>query len=884
MNIEYNDEGNDFPSNNDESQNEYNDIKRNSSTIDEYSEEIDATIKPIMGNSRKIIDVGESTSLGFLIKSELESELLNCYLGYAMSVIVSRALPDILDGLKPVQRRVLYSMWINGQRYTDRTKKCVKIVGDVMGSFHPHGDSPTYLCLVRLVQDFIMSTPMIIGQGSFGSVDGDPAASFRYTEAKLSKIAAYLLKDLDHDVVEMVLNYDGSTFEPTTLPVMFPNLLVNGASGIAVGMATNIAPHNLGEVIEATKMFLKNPEISLDELLTVMPAPDFPTGGEILFGPGIKSMYTTGRGGFTVRGRSSVSERKVIFHDIPYQTNKSHIVMQIASLIERQELLGAIEVVDESDRKGIKIVVYLRKDAYPDLIIKTIYSGTDLQGNFNGLVLCLQRGIPKIVSLIDILKSFADFRHQTIIAKYSNKLQNSREKIQTLTAMIVAKDNVEEVINITKNANGTSDAIETLMSKTWRSESIIQFVQKEFDYDIDPKNYQLSLKQSESIVDMKLKQLTKIETTDLLKKMSDIITEINYFSKVVSSHEERTNIIFEELSEIQKLSCNRRSKIIYDHIPLSANDLIPNDAFIVLIDLENHIKKMPLSDYRVQHRGGVGKSGMDQIPSNIIVANALDNLLFFTNMGNVFFMQCYTVPTFGPQAKGRALINFMPLEKNEKVTNIISVDKTKNSHIVFITSHGMVKKNNINLFTKIRSNGKTAMQLDENDQIIRALCVNENDKVAITTSHGKTIIFATNRLREVQSCNSQGVRGVKLSGSDKVVDACSVSDTSFIVAVSEQGQCKVTPVAEYRETNRGSKGVIGMKLSPGDMVISGFSVNNLEGEILTITREGLLVRSKTSEIRNTGRNTKGVRLIRLQGKDKIIFSLSNFHLFEKVIL
>lgn len=817
---------------------------------------------------------------GLVIETDFLEYFKYCYSVYGISTVKSRALPDIITGLKPVQIRIIASMWNNSR---DKFVKSAKVVAQTMFDYHPHGNTSIYYAAVRMAQPQCVSVPLLKSQGNIGDVDNSPAAE-RYTELALDLAAHYICSDLKYSVVEMAWNYDATLLEPKILPVQFPLLLVNGSYGIAVGYKINSPPHNLNEVIQATKMILDNKDCSVDELMKVLRAPDFPTGGEILFSSGIKEFYETGKGTVTARAKAEISDKKIIFTEVPYSISKILVVTQIASLIWDGIIEGAHYVADESDKYGIRIVVYLKKtkeDADPSIIINNIFKYTYLQKRYNINMNVICDDIPQQVNLKKVIVKFLEFRNTTIISKFSYKLKEGREKIHTLIGLVVVKDNVEKILRLTRNSNSTSEALELLHSESWNSPSMENLLDEEFDSNINFNDYKLSKTQAQAILDMRVNQLTKLENEELLKKIKEIRENIKYYSLVISSQEERNRIIHEELDEInRKLSTSRKSTIITDYEEIKDEELMENESFIVLIDLENNIKKIPITEYKLQHRGGLGKSGTYSSISCSIIANTLSTLLLFSNIGRVYVMRCYKIPTMSSSAKGRALINFLPhLQNNEIITNILNMDIISNNytHIVCVTEKGIVRKSNADSFINIRVNGKNAINLNENDFLKKVICVTDEEDLIIISKKGRAVRFDVKKMRETQSCNTIGVIGMRLSAGDRVVDACSSNDDSYLVSVSKKGLCKITSVDEYRDTNKGAKGVICMKISENDEIVSAFTIDRLEGEIFSVTNSGQIVRSSIDEIRETGRNTKGVRLLRFKEEGDFVFKSMKYN-------
>ena len=715
----------------------------------------------------------------------LVSEMKKSYLDYAMSVIVARAIPDACDGLKPVHRRILYAMHEGGYDYNRPFKKSARIVGEVMGKYHPHGDSAIYESLVRMAQDFSMRTPLIDGQGNFGSIDDDPPAAMRYTESRLEKISHTMLDDLDKDTVDFTPNYDGNEREPKVLPARFPNLLVNGSGGIAVGMATNIPPHNLGEVIDACCAYIDNNEVTIDDLIKIVPGPDFPTGGIILGRNGFNSAATTGRGSVVMRGRHKIEKRNagknaIIINEIPYQVNKAKLVEKIAELVKDKKIEGITDLRDESDREGIRIVIELKRDAMEEVIINQLYSFTELQCNFSVNMLALNHGKPQLLNLLDVIKIFTAFRQEVVTRRTNFLLNKARDKSHILIGLAVAVANIDEIVELIKTSKDVAEAKERLLAKSWSVgvvEAMINLVQDKGNI-VKGGKFHFTEVQAKAILDMRLARLTGLEMEKIGDELKALATEISSYLDLLASREKLMNLVKSELIEVkEQFATPRRSTIEDSEFEVDIEDLIPKEDMAVVATMNGYIKRVALSAYRTQRRGGKGRSAMDvreeDITTDIFVTNTHTPILFFSNKGKVYRLKTYKLPLGTPQARGRALVNLLPLDVDEKISTILALpeDETtwKDLSIIFATSHGDVRKNSMDQFVDIRSSGKIAMKLEEDQALIGVALCREEDDILLSTKDGKCIRFPSEKLRTFQSRNSTGVRGIKLDANNKVI-------------------------------------------------------------------------------------------------------------------
>ncbi len=720
-----------------------------------------------------------------IVSVSIADEMKKSYLDYAMSVIVARAIPDACDGLKPVHRRILYAMYEGGYDYNKAFKKSARIVGEVMGKYHPHGDSAIYESLVRMAQDFSMRLPLIDGQGNFGSIDDDPAAAMRYTESRLQKVTHTMLEDLDKDTVDFMPNYDGSEREPKVMPARFPNLLVNGSGGIAVGMATNIPPHNLGEVIDGVLAYIENNDVTVDDLLKIIPAPDFPTGGIILGRSGSTSAAQTGRGSVIMRGRHKIEKlsggkQAIIITEIPYQVNKAKLVEKIAELVKDKKIEGITDLRDESSRDGIRVVIELRRDAMDEVIINQLYSFTDLQTNFGVNMLALNHGKPELLNLLDVIRIFTKFR-ETVVARRTNfLLGKARDKTHILIGLAVAVGNIDEVVELIKKSKDAAEAKEALLARSWPADTvatIMKLVQDKGNIIKDGKFYFTEI-QAKAILDMRLARLTGLEMDKINEELKNLAAEIAEYLAILADRNKLLAVVKAELVEIkEQFATPRRSTIEDSEFEVDIENLIPKEDMVVVATLNGYIKRVPLSSYRAQRRGGRGRSAMDvreeDIATDIFVANTHTPILFFSNKGKCYKMKTYKLPQGTPQARGRALVNLLPIDQDEKISTILALPedetKWKDLSIVFATSNGDVRRNSMDQFADIRSSGKIAMKLEGNEALIGVHLCEEKDDIMLSTKNGKCIRFPVENLRVFQSRNSTGVRGIKLDDGNEVM-------------------------------------------------------------------------------------------------------------------
>ena len=788
-------------------------------------------------------------------KIEIEEEVKKSYLDYAMSVIVGRAIPDVRDGLKPVHRRILFSMYDMKNDYNKPYKKSARIVGDVIGKYHPHGDSAVYDAIVRMAQDFSLRYPLVDGQGNFGSVDGDSAAAMRYTEIRMAKIAHEMLKDIEKETVPFQPNYDGSLNEPVVLPARIPNLLVNGSSGIAVGMATSIPPHNLNEVIDGIIALIENPDISIDELMKYVKGPDFPTGGIIYGISGIKKAYHEGRGRVVIRGKVNIEKVKgdrdrIIITEIPYQVNKANLITKIADLVRNKQIEGIADIRDESDRDGIRVVIELKKGVIPQVVLNHLYKHTQLQTSFSIIFLSLVNLQPKVLNLKGLLEEFVSFRKEVVINRTKYELRKARERAHILEGLKIAIENIDEVISIIKKSKNPALAKENLI-----------------------KRFNFSDKQAQAILDMKLQRLTGLEREKILEEYRNILKLIADLEDILSSEKRVYTIIKDELLEIkEEYGDERRTQIIPDEQEFSIEDFIQEEDVVITVSGEGYIKRTPITSYRKQRRGGKGIRGTstkeEDFIEHVFIASTHQTLLIFTTKGKCYWLKVYDIPEYGTGARGRSIANLLHLESDEKVAAYVSLKelKVEDKFIVFATENGLVKKTPVSAFSNPRKSGIIAITLREGDTLISAKVSGGDDFVFIATTNGKSIKFHEKDVRSMGRAAS-GVKGINLRKGDRVVSMDIVSDDNDVLTISEFGYGKRTSIKDYRLQTRGGSGIINMKVTDKTgKVVKVLTVDDND-EIVIMTIEGKAIRVKVSGISRIGRNTQGVRLLALNGND-----------------
>ncbi len=783
----------------------------------------------------------------------LTSQMKNSFLDYAMSVIVSRALPDVRDGLKPVQRRILYGMNELGVTPDKPYKKSARIVGDVMGKFHPHGDSSIYEGLVRMAQDFSYRYMLVDGHGNFGSIDGDSAAAMRYTEAKMSKIAVEMLRDINKNTVDFQDNYDGTEKEPTVLPARFPNLLVNGASGIAVGMATNIPTHNLGEVISAIHVLMDNPDATTEDLMKVLPGPDFPTGGVVMGKSGIRKAYETGRGTIVVRAKVDIEERKngrqqIVVHEIPYMVNKAKLIERIADLARNKEIEGITDVNDETDREGMRIVIDVRRDASAEVILNNLYKMTLMQTTFNFNMLAIVNGAPKILSLKEILKYYLEHQENVVRRRTEFDLKKAENRAHIVAGLRIALDHIDEIINIIRNSQTSEIAKNQLM-----------------------ENYGLSDRQAQAILDMRLVRLTGLEREKIEAEYKKLMAAIADYKDILA-HQERINqIIYDELLEIQKkFGDKRRTELqVGDITNIEDEDLIEEESIIVTLTHNGYIKRLPVDEFKSQHRGGRGVKGMgvhkDDFIEQLISSDTHDLLLFFTNSGKVYSMKGYEIPEYGRSAQGIPIINLLGIDNKEKISAVINVSHETNDDdkfLFFTTKQGSVKRTPVTEFKNIRSNGLKAINLHDNDELIHVDIVKDQQNMIIGTHHGYALSFNSSVVRSMGR-SAAGVRGIRLRDDDYVIGTAPLDDDSNVLVISELGYGKQTPASEYPIKGRGGLGVKTVNVTKKNGPLVGLTTVKGDEDIMLVTDHGVIIRFGVETVSQTGRSALGVHLIKM---------------------
>ena len=833
----------------------------------------------------------------------MHDEMSSSYLSYAMSVIVSRALPDIRDGLKPVHRRILYAMYKGGYDWSKQYRKSARIVGDVIGKYHPHGDQSVYDALVRMVQDFSMSLPLVDGQGNFGSIDGDPAAAMRYTETRLSKVSQYLIDDIEKNTVSFKNNYDETEKEPTVLPAQFPNLLVNGAGGIAVGMATSIPPHNLGEIINGTLALIENKDIKIKDLMKHIPGPDFPTGGVIIGKDMIKQGYNKGRGSFKIRGEISIESLKngrerLVITSIPYQVNKSVLNERIVQLVREKKIEGIKDIRDESNREGIRVSIDLRSGVEPETVKRQLYKNTQIESSFGFNTLAIVDGKPETCNLKDFLSNFLSFREDIVVKKTKFELRKAEERAHILIGLSVSVDNLDKIIKLIRSSKNPDDAKKTLLQTKWKidkSKRLISLVE-----NIKSKNvYLLSTLQVNSILELRLQKLTALGINEIeieIKHLAELITK---YKKIISSKKELLKVISDELKNIkEKYSLPRRTKIIDAVLNYDIEETIQKQSVLITVTLQGYIKRGSLNSVKTQKRGGKGKTGMTTRNEDSVVqtlsVNTHTSVLFFSTEGLVYRIKAWKIPEGSSASKGKSLFNILPLKNHQSISSIMpfpdNESELKNYQIVFATAQGKIRKNSLEDFSSINTSGKIAMKLDNNDKIVGVKICKEDQDIILSTKLGKCIRFESKKLRVFKGRSSKGIKGIVLSPDDQIVSLSIINNDKFkkngkkskdeqseqkatekfILSITENGFGKKTSHSEYRVTNRGGKGIIGIVNSPRNGNISS-SFPVYEGdEILISTNKGRVIRVAVKEIRTAGRNTQGVRIIKLSGEEKVV--------------
>ena len=827
-----------------------------------------------------------------IVPINLEEELKESYLNYAMHVIVGRALPDARDGLKPVHRRILYAMHVMNNDWNKPPKKSMRIVGDVTGKYHPHGDTAAYETIVRLGQWWSLRYMLVDKQGNFGSMDGDPPAAARYTEARMSRIAHEILEDLDKETVKFIENYDGQETMPDVLPTRIPNLLINGSSGIAVGMATNMAPHNLDETISACLAFIENPEISIDELLKLIPGPDFPTGGIINGKSGIRNAYETGKGKVKVRAKTLIEgeeegKPQIVISEIPYMVNKARLVENIAHLMRDKKIEGIKEIRDESDKDDpVRIVIELRSGAIADVVLNNLFKQTQMQTVFGINNVALVGTEPKLLNLKDILGIFFNFRKEVVSKRTIYELKRARERGHILEGLTIALSNIDPMIDLIKKSKDGNEAKARLLKKKWKAGKVTKMLKKagaeacrpedlEKDVGLKGKSYQLSENQAQAILDMRLQRLTGLEQDRLIKEYEEIVDLITSLMEILSDNTRLIEVVCDELKEIQTQYKDERRTEIQDSIgDLNAEDLITPEDRVVTISHEGYAKTQPLDEYRSQRRGGTGKTAAsvkeEDFVEQLLVANTHTTLLCFSNLGQVYWLKVYDIPSAGRVAKGRPLVNLIQLNEGERITSMVPVDAYKEGNFVLMaTKSGTVKKTPLTEFSNRRKGGKRAITLVGDDELVGSTVTNGKKFVMLVSNAGKAAHFSESEVRSMGR-SAQGVRGIKLEKGQQVISLIIPEEEATIFTVSKNGFGKRSVSSDFRKTRRGAKGVIAMQTSERNGQLIGAAQVSDEDQVMLITNKGMLVRTKVSEINVIGRNTQGVTVIKLKEGEKLV--------------
>ena len=871
----------------------------------------------------------------------IEEEMKRSYLDYAMSVIVSRALPDVRDGLKPVHRRILYAMKENGYDSSKPYRKSARIVGDVMGKYHPHGDTAIYDAMVRMAQDFSMRLPLIDGQGNFGSMDGDPPAAMRYTEARLAKAAEALIDDIDKETVDFQNNYDDSTVEPVVLPARYPNLLVNGGGGIAVGMATNIPPHNLNEVVDACIAYIDDPGISYEQLLEIVPGPDFPTGGIILGKTGIRSAYASGRGSVVMRARTHMEEIRgreaIIVTEIPYQVNKSRMLERIAEVVRDKTVEGIADLRDESDRDGVRVVIELKRDAVYDVVLAQLYRFSSMQTSFGVNMLALNSGRPEMLTLKDIIAAFVAFREEVVTRRTAFELRKARERAHILAGLLVAISNIDPVIELIRAAPDPASAREALMSQDWEAGDVAPFIALIDDpgHAVIDGKYRLSETQARAILELRLQRLTGMERDKLVKETEEIAERIRDYLEILQSRPRRLSVMRDELVEIrEQFGTPRRTTLEENEFEHDIEDLIQREDMVVTVTQGGYIKRVPLSTYRAQRRGGKGRSGMsmkeDDIVVNVFVTSTHTPVLFFSSRGMVYQMKVYRLPLGSPTARGKAMVNLLPLEEGEYISTIMPLPEDEETwadqFAVFATASGNIRRNRLSDFTNIKANGKIAMKLDEGDRLVGVRTCTEDEDVFLSTALGVCIRFPVPDVRVFSGRTSTGVRGIRLGADDTVVSLSLMRHSNatseereeylkaaaaakrlqgadysddpdrrqkdeeaaealqqpalqammeaeeLVITVSDAGYGQLSSSYDYRVTGRGGKGITNMNLGRGQdsRIVSSFRLVPDTDELVLVTDGGQIIRCQSDEISAKRRGSMGVRIFDIEAGQKVV--------------
>ncbi len=796
-------------------------------------------------------------SIGKVIPVDIEKEMKKSFLDYSMSVIVSRALPDVRDGLKPVHRRILYTMWEHNL-FPDRPyHKCADTVGNVLGSYHPHGDSSVYDALVRMAQDFSLRYPMVDGHGNFGSIDGDPAAAYRYTEARMSKISMEMLTNINKDTVDFGMNYDDRLKEPTVLPSRFPNLLVNGSSGIAVGMATNIPPHNLREIIDGVFMVLENEDVEISEIMEKIKGPDFPTGGIIMGQAGIRAAYATGRGKITVRCRAEIEEKsngrsRIIVTELPYQVNKAKLVETIAHHVKNKKIEGIVAPRDESGRDGMRIVIDLKRDANPQIVINQLYRYTQMQDTFGVINLALVNGVPKVMNLKEMLICYIEHQKEIIRRRTEFDLKRAKEREHILEGLKVALDFIDEVIALIRNSKNVQDAKEALVQR-----------------------FSLDEIQAEAIVKMRLGQLSGLERAKIEEELKELIDKIKDFEDILAHEVRIKEIIVQELQEIRdKFGDDRRTDIVPVSGEVDIEDLIPVEDCVVTLTHYGYIKRQPADTYKTQKRGGRGVSGMRQREEDFVeelfIGSSHDHVLFITNKGRMYRLKCYEVPEGGRNSKGTNIVNLLALDSDEKITNMMRTsDFSEEKYLVFVTKKGLVKRTRLDAYKNVRKNGLIALSLNDDDSLVWTRLTKGRNQLIVATKNGMAIKFSEQLIRPLSRL-AKGVRAIKLKDNDEVVSMARIREGASVLTISSKGRGRRTSVDEYRLQNRGGYGVLNYKVSEEKGHVVGITVVDDDDDLIMISSYGVIIRIRVSDVSKMSRYGSGVRVMKLKDNDQVV--------------
>ncbi|NKB31589.1 MAG: DNA gyrase subunit A [Pseudomonadales bacterium] len=822
----------------------------------------------------------------------LESEMRESYLAYAMSVIVGRALPDVRDGLKPVHRRVLFAMNVLSNDYNKPYKKSARVVGDVIGKYHPHGDSAVYDTIVRLAQNFSLRYPLVDGQGNFGSIDGDAAAAMRYTEIRMAKIAHDLLSDLDKDTVDFSPNYDATEDIPDVLPTQIPNLLVNGSSGIAVGMATNIPPHNLTEVVNGALALLDDSDLEVDALMEHIQGPDFPTAGIINGKAGIIQAYRTGRGRIYVRAKADVitneksGKESIIVTEIPYQLNKSKLIERIAELVKEKKIEGITELRDESDKDGLRIVIELRKGEMGDVVLNNLYAQTQMQSVFGINMVALVDGQPRLLNLKEVLDAFIRHRREVVSRRTAYLLRKARERGHILEGLAVALANIDAVIELIKSSPTSAEAKEKLLGRSWKSDSVLAMLgevgpdacrpdELEERYGLKDQEYFLSPEQAQAILELRLHRLTGLEHEKLINDYKELLKQIADYIDILENQSRLLSVVREELEQVQKeYGDERRTEIVGSQQDLTIEDLITEEDRVVTISQSGYAKTQPLADYTAQRRGGMGKAAAsvkdEDFVEHLLIASTHDTLLCFSSVGKVYWLKVFLIPVASRTSRGKPIINILPLEEGERITSMLPVKEYDDEHFVFMaTADGTVKKTGLNNFARQPSVGLRAIELEEGDELVGTAITDGEKDVMLVSSSGKTIRFKEDDVRPMGR-TARGVRGIKMASGFRMISLIIPDDNKQVLTVSENGYGKRTNISDYPVYGRGGQGVIGIQTSDRNGAVVGAVQVSENDEIMLISDKGTLVRTRVEEVSVQGRNTQGVRLIKLKQGEKLV--------------